>query len=139
VVGSALLSGILLDALLTLPEVRAAAPHVHGVAAAGWTAHAAALALLAVLLPGIVHALRARFASRAEPVPGAASLRLSVSGMSCSHCVDRVEKALKDFPGVEAVAVRLKPGEAVVTGKELDAERLAETVNELGFEAVPRV
>lgn len=42
-------------------------------------------------------------------------LRLSVSGMSCGHCVSRVKKTLTAVPGVEVKDVTV--GEATV---ELD-------------------
>ncbi|MBN1179124.1 MAG: heavy-metal-associated domain-containing protein [Anaerolineae bacterium] len=39
---------------------------------------------------------------------------LNVTGMSCNHCVMRVEKALKGVLGVSEVAVSLEAGQATV-------------------------
>ena len=62
------------------------------------------------------------------------TIRLSVTGMSCGHCVASTEKALKAVDGVEQVEVKLEPGEAIVTGSA-NAEALIAAVVEAGFEA----
>src|SRR6056297_2354059 len=42
-------------------------------------------------------------------------LRLAIEGMTCASCVNRVETALKDVPGVLSVTVNLADGTATVT------------------------
>ena len=42
-------------------------------------------------------------------------MKLKIDGMSCQHCVMRVQKALHKVPGVTAVKVDLQKGEAEVT------------------------
>ena len=59
---------------------------------------------------------------------------LSIEGMMCGHCTARVEKALKEVPGVETVTVELKPGRATVTGSA-DAAVLVKTVEDAGYKA----
>lgn len=39
-----------------------------------------------------------------------------VNGMTCQHCVTRVQKALAEVAGVNAVRVQLMPPRAVVDG-----------------------
>lgn len=39
-----------------------------------------------------------------------------VSGMTCQHCVARVQKTLSETEGVESVTVKLMPPRAVVSG-----------------------
>ena len=39
---------------------------------------------------------------------------LSITGMTCGHCVAAVKKALAAVPGVEAVEVTLSPPRALV-------------------------
>jgi copper chaperone CopZ len=53
--------------------------------------------------------------------------------MSCNHCKNSVEKAIKALDNVEDVEVILGKKEAVVTGKPND-EIVKKTVEELGFE-----
>ncbi|MBO5853555.1 MAG: permease [Bacteroidales bacterium] len=56
-----------------------------------------------------------------------------IDGMSCNHCKNSVEKAIKALDNVENVEVVLGKKEAVVTGKPND-EIVKKTVEELGFE-----
>lgn len=56
-----------------------------------------------------------------------------IDGMSCNHCKNSVEKALKALDNVENVEVILGKKEAVVTGTPND-ETVKKTVEELGFE-----
>ncbi|UCF39502.1 MAG: heavy-metal-associated domain-containing protein [Gemmatimonadota bacterium] len=66
-----------------------------------------------------------------------ASVRLKVSGMTCEHCVAKVEKALTGTSGVWSAFVDLDAGTAEVDfddGK-VQADRLAETVSAAGYAA----
>lgn len=56
-----------------------------------------------------------------------------IDGMSCNHCKNSVEKAIRGLENVENVEVILGKKEAVVTGKP-DDETVKKTVEELGFE-----
>jgi uncharacterized membrane protein YraQ (UPF0718 family)/copper chaperone CopZ len=56
-----------------------------------------------------------------------------IEGMSCNHCKNSVEKAIKALDNVEDVEVVLGKKEAVVTGNPND-EIVKKTVEELGFE-----
>lgn len=43
-----------------------------------------------------------------------ATLKLRVTGMTCGHCQSKVQKALRDTPGVYSAVVDLPDGEAEV-------------------------
>ncbi|MBR5602790.1 MAG: cation transporter [Bacteroidales bacterium] len=60
-----------------------------------------------------------------------------IDGMSCNHCKNSVEKALRALDNVEDVEVVLGKKEAVVTGTP-DDEIVKKTVEELGFEYIGR-
>ncbi len=62
---------------------------------------------------------------------------LSVKGMSCQHCVARVDKALSAVDGVDSVKVILEGGRAEVEGTGLKLESLLKAVAEAGYEAAP--
>jgi len=64
----------------------------------------------------------------------AETIHLSISGMTCGHCVASAEKALKAVSGVESVEVNLEPGEAIITGTA-NAETLIAAVSSAGYEA----
>lgn len=61
----------------------------------------------------------------------------TVKGMSCHHCVMRVEKAIRSIPEVDDVKVDLESGKATVTSRApLSKERVSEVVKEAGYEVV---
>ena len=57
-----------------------------------------------------------------------------IEGMSCGHCVKRVEAALKEVSGVKAVAVDLAKKSATVEGDALDDAALMGAVTEAGYQ-----
>jgi Cu+-exporting ATPase len=60
-------------------------------------------------------------------------LRLSILGMRCAGCVEAVETALKDVPGVEAVSVNFGDHSALVKGKA-GPETLKAALKEAGYD-----
>jgi copper chaperone CopZ len=59
---------------------------------------------------------------------------IKVTGMTCSHCVAAVTKALRKVPGVEQAEVSLEQKQARVTG-DADTQALLAAVKEEGYEA----
>ena len=60
---------------------------------------------------------------------------LNVEGMSCMHCVKKVETALKEVKGVKSVNVSLENKTAEVTLKEdVDISVLKKVVEDSGYE-----
>jgi len=62
---------------------------------------------------------------------------LSISGMTCGHCVQAVTKSLAAVPGVTSVRVNLDPQEASVEG-DADPAALIQAVMESGYGATVR-
>ena len=62
---------------------------------------------------------------------------LTITGMSCSGCSGRVQKALADTPGVIAAEVNLEAGSAEVQYEPAttNPEHLAAVVTKLGYGA----
>ena len=61
-------------------------------------------------------------------------LSLPVEGMTCASCVGRVERALKDVPGVQAAAVNLATERADITFSGVPDARLAvRAIEEAGY------
>ena len=61
---------------------------------------------------------------------------LSITGMSCGHCVRAVSSALEAVAGVESVAVDLELGRACVEG-QADVDALVAAVVAEGYGAEP--
>ena len=60
-----------------------------------------------------------------------------IEGMSCDHCVARVEKALSEVPGVKKAKVNLKKANAKVKYDEqlVTDEDIIAKVTEVGYTA----
>ncbi|MBJ95881.1 MAG: hypothetical protein CMP23_15575 [Rickettsiales bacterium] len=63
------------------------------------------------------------------------SLRISVEGMTCNGCRNRLEQALLNTAGVSDVAVVLEPGSAQVWGS-LDETSLRKAIESAGYRAL---
>lgn len=148
VVLTALAAGLVLDATAaTLGSL--AIPHHPLDHAAGLTPadHLWAGTLLAVLLAAMIAArLPARTAPAAQARPTRSTTRdpdpladrpltLRIEGMTCSHCVSAVSRALREQPGVRTAQVDLPTGNAVVTGSALDPDGMIAAVRALGYQA----
>lgn len=66
-----------------------------------------------------------------------ATLKLRVSGMTCSHCQAKVEKALKSNAGVYSAVVDLAGGEADVDFNDdaVTTDQLVAAVQKAGYGA----
>ncbi len=65
------------------------------------------------------------------------SVRIAVSGMTCQHCVARVEKALQAVNGILGVYVDLTDGAAEVDFDEgtVSIDEIVAAVKSSGYEA----
>ncbi|MHB9021761.1 MAG: CopZ family metallochaperone [Halothiobacillus sp.] len=61
-------------------------------------------------------------------------LKLTITGMTCAHCVRAVTQALEGVPGVIKAEVSLQPGAAVIHG-EADLQALITAVTKEGYHA----
>jgi copper chaperone CopZ len=138
-VGS-LAAGFSLDLVYSLlgTSGHSALEHTH-VHALSWLNHALAILLLLLL----AHAWYRRRETQEGEISRAQeeeslmtdTIRLKVTGMSCSHCVQTVARTLRETPGVSEASVSLEDGRATIRGKDLSAEALAGAVRKLGYEA----
>jgi copper ion binding protein len=59
----------------------------------------------------------------------------TVSGMTCSHCVNSVSSEIQQIPGVTGVQVDLASGAVTVTSdRPVDDTAVAAAVDEAGYE-----
>lgn len=65
------------------------------------------------------------------------NLTLQIDGMSCGHCVARVEKALSKLEGVDVRNVEVGAAEMSYDPSRVSPDKILEAVDGLGFE--PRV
>ena len=61
---------------------------------------------------------------------------LDIEGMTCASCVQRVERALEDVPGVDTASVNLATRTAtVIGGREGSLAPLVDAVRRVGYGA----
>jgi len=66
--------------------------------------------------------------------PATEKTTFSVSGMSCASCVSRVEKSLRDLPGVVSVSVNLASNRAIVEHtRDADIAGMLRAVADAGY------
>jgi copper chaperone len=60
-------------------------------------------------------------------------LTLSIEGMSCSHCLHAVNKALASVPGVEIGSVRIGRADLRYDESTVEPGRIVEAVSGAGY------
>jgi len=62
-------------------------------------------------------------------------VEIDIHGMSCSFCVEGLQKELSQLPGIERVEVSLKNKKVLIVsgGEELDLERVNQAIIDSGF------
>jgi uncharacterized membrane protein YraQ (UPF0718 family)/copper chaperone CopZ len=118
---TALLAGLVVNLFAPVISTQVqAACHAH----AGGTHMAGAISavvLIVLLLPGFIK-FRRRLPARIPP----AATRLRVKGMTCRHCAQTVEAAVRSVPGVATATVSLVEGLVWVEGRaDISAVRRA--------------
>jgi copper chaperone len=63
---------------------------------------------------------------------------LSVSGMSCGHCVSRVQKALSALDGVKVQSVRVGEADVEYDPSRQSPATLVQSVEKAGYTAAVR-
>ena len=131
---TAFAAGLLLDGMFNPSGIKEAVMHRHGDAAwYEWFKGASAIVLLMVLAWAFFKPLVKLTAAREDDASGEA-IRLSITGMTCQHCVAAATRALTGVSGVASADVDLKSGSATVRGSDIDTEALLGAVRALGFE-----
>lgn len=61
---------------------------------------------------------------------------ITITGMSCQHCVASATKALQAIDGIDTVSVSLEEKKATYTEKKpVDVETIKKAIKAIGFDA----
>jgi len=63
------------------------------------------------------------------------TLKLTIDGMSCHHCLNRVQKALAAVPNVQITSVQIGQATLQYDPTEHAPEAIAEAVSKTGYRA----
>ena len=66
------------------------------------------------------------------------TIELTITGMTCDHCVRAVTDAITGVDGVREATVDLDAGAASLTGEGVNLEAVVAAITEEGYEAAPR-
>ena len=66
------------------------------------------------------------------------TLDLEIEGMSCSHCVAAVGKALRDLPGVEVKNVSIGTAQVSYEADKVSPDDIVLAVEDAGYTAQPK-
>lgn len=61
---------------------------------------------------------------------------IKIEGMSCQHCVKRIEKALNSLKGVQATVNLENKSAKLVLKKEIDDQLIRSAVEDLGYKVL---
>jgi copper chaperone len=62
------------------------------------------------------------------------STHLTIEGMSCAHCVNAVQTALRSTPGVKAASVEIGAADVDYDESAVSPQQLADAVSEEGYQ-----
>jgi len=130
IVVTALAGGLMLDQMVSAADITDR--HVH-VMLPQYVKHVSAVALLGVLGVAVVRGLPRKQVA-AMIAPDQARTTIKIGGVTCSHCVSSVRRALGKCRGVLSVEVDLAGGAATVTGDDVDYNEMSQAVTQSGYE-----
>jgi len=62
------------------------------------------------------------------------STHLTITGMSCAHCVNAVQTALRNTPGVKSTSVEIGSADVDYDESAVSPQQLADAVSEEGYQ-----
>jgi copper chaperone len=62
-------------------------------------------------------------------------ITVSIDGMSCSHCLTAVRRAVEGLDGAELEELKLGSAKVRYSPEKLSAERILEAIGDAGYEA----
>lgn len=104
-----------------------------------WLKHTGAIVLLCVLFGSYIAGKKEKHSCcESEKVENSTdseheTLELTVSGMHCSHCVNTIERSLKELGNITSANANLSEGKVIVKGTDLNKDNISKIINELGY------
>ncbi len=104
-----------------------------------WLSIGSAVTLVVLVINGYLQ--KYIFTQKTEDMQdaNAAGMLVKVTGMDCNHCKNSVELNLKKIDNIDNVIADLKSQTVQIEGKDVDMEKVKETVESLGYHYEGRV
>ena len=129
----ALLAGVTLDYILATSG--SVVEQGMGWMLPGYVKTASAVSLLLILAHALLRPMRGTQDSTPADDASSTQATLDIRGMTCTHCVNSVRRALLECDGVQSAQVDLRSGAATVRGSGFRGQALADAVAKLGYSA----
>lgn len=147
IITGAILSGLLIDNFLprewfSLSEHFAHLSHNHDILPL-WIKYGSAILLGLLIINGYVqkylnkHTMKEDSLSDNTLLAGNITL-MNVSGMTCNHCRQNVENAVRSVNGVEDVTIDLASGDVSIKGNSPDLSRIRKEIESIGYKVNDR-
>jgi len=145
IITGALLSGFIIDYFLPgewfmISEHFGHMGHDHGMLPA-WLKTGSAIMLTLLIINGYIQKyLNTRKMSDSNTNPSVFSpdkiKTIQVGGMTCNHCKANVENSVKEAQGVEEVNVDLITGKVIITGDNIDIDKIKSGIESIGYKII---
>lgn len=142
IISGAILSGLFIDNVLprewfTLSEHFGHISHDHEILPL-WLKNGSAIALGLLLINGYIQkyitARKIRNEVTTDSVFDTTKITtIKVGGMTCNHCRQNVENAVKSVEGVDDVTVDLASGQVNIKGKSPDIDKIKKDIENIGY------
>jgi uncharacterized protein len=140
IIGGALLFGTIVNTFLPLSWFSMSHMGAHDHSMGGsWIKLLSTILLAGMILLAVWNKWLRKLILRNKPITMEQSENpfystISVEGMTCNHCRATVEKNLSAMEGVEEVSVDLTSGHVKIGGNDLNLDKIADKVIELGYQ-----
>ena len=102
-----------------------------------WLQVFSAILMTALLINIFIRQIRRRIRLKTAPATAADSgkneIRVFVRGMDCNHCKMTVESNLSRLKGIERIDADFETETVVITGQDIDLEKVKNTVESIGY------
>ena len=68
-----------------------------------------------------------------EEIDNKADVAFIVKGMTCNHCKETVNEAIKTCDGIQDVKINLESGETFIYGNNLNKQQIISSINNVGY------
>lgn len=137
IIGGAIVFGMLTNWLIPTDFILGKLMHIHGDAGEHemlpeWLQLGSALVLIASIIGGYFYL---QF-SKKQKMSKVEGVTVNVTGMTCSHCEASVKKNLEALKGITNVIANYKTNSVIISGTNINIQKVKETVNGLGYHFV---
>ncbi|MCG6190440.1 SO_0444 family Cu/Zn efflux transporter [Maribellus maritimus] len=132
IIGGAVLFGLLTNWLLPTDFILSKVVHIHDgnhEMLPYWLQLSSAVILVFSMIGGYFYSKL----SKQRKMKKEEGITVNVSGMTCSHCEASVKNNLEKIDGINTVIADNNSGTVKITGKNINLEKIKQTVNGLGY------